>query len=599
MATKGKYQKTKTSVASKAVSKSKGKSSKKKTGAAAAVAAIAVVVLLVGFVGVYAFGSRLQKGDTIFPNVRVAGVDVGGLTALAAQAEVEHAVEESYASQVLQVQLPDKTLHFEPEQTGVALDVDAAIEKAVAYGKENGAFKALLNYLNSAGRGYDVELETALELDTEYIDAMIATAEKDARVEARNDKLSVSPDGRTITVLKGQMGRFLDTEGLFEAVYDAFQTGNFEPLQWDYVEIPYVEADLSQLQTEQAEEVQDAYYDPETKTFVEGSVGYAFDLAAAQAQLDAASAGAEITIQMQEVQPVLTAEELEEQMFGTQLELRSSPYVNNANRTENLRLACEAINGTIINPGEVFSFNQTVGERTEAKGYKPATIYGGEGESTDGVGGGICQVASTIYWAALYLDLETVMREPHMYLVTYVPAGMDATIYWDSGLDYKFRNNRENPIMITANTDGGYVNIGFWGVKENDNYVEMSNATLETWKDEDVEEVDETKEPGYRAQKQTAYTGYKVEAYQKVYDGSGKLLKEKTIYSTYKSRPNIYIVGPSEEELPPEEEWPLDPDDPFYDQFPDVDNPWDDFEEYPPIGDPWEDNHERVPMPWD
>ena len=590
MATKGKYQKTKTSAAKKAVSKSKGKSSKQKKGTAMAVAAVVVVVLLIGFVGAYAYGSHLQKGDTIFPNVRVAGVEVGGLTALAAQAEVEYAVEEAYGSQVLQVLLPDKTLHFEPEQTGVALDAEAAIEKAVAYGREGGPFKALLNHLSSSGKGYDVELETALELDTEYIDAMIATAEKDAWMEARNDKISVSRDGRTITVLKGQMGQFLDTEGLFEAVYDAFQTGSFEPLQWDYVEIPYVEADLSQFRTDQMEEVQDAYYDPETKTFVEGSVGYAFDLAAAQARLDAAAAGSEIVIEMQEVQPVLTAEELEQQMFGTQLELRSSPYVNNANRTENLRLACEAINGTIINPGEVFSFNQTVGERTEEKGYKPATIYGGEGESTDGVGGGICQVASTIYWAALYLDLETVMREPHMYLVTYVPAGMDATIYWDSGLDYKFRNNRENPIRITANTDGGYVNIGFWGVKENDNYVEMSNATLESWSDEDVEEVDETKEPGYREQKQTAYTGYKVEAYQKVYDGSGKLLKEKTIHSTYKSRPNIYIVGPTEEELPPEEEWPLDPNDPFYDQFQDPEDLW---------GDLWENDPSDIPMPWD
>lgn len=583
MAKKGKYEKTRTSAAKKAVSKSAVKTSKKKTGTGAAVAAIAVVVVLALFVGAYAVGSNLKKSDTIFPNVRVAGVDVGGLTAIAAKGEVENAVEEAYASQSLQVQLPDKTLYFEPEQTGVALDADTAIEKAVSYGKEGGAFKALLNYLTSSSRGYDVDLETALELDSEYIDAMIATAEKDARREARNDKVSVSSDGQTITVTKGQPGQFLDTEGLFEAVYDAFQTGDFTPLQWEYVEIPYVEADLSQFQTEEVDEVQDAYYDEETKTIVEGTVGYSFDLEAAQRKLDAAEYGAQVVIQMEEVQPVMTAEELEEQMFGTQLELRSSPYVNNANRTENLRLACEAINGTIVNPGEVFSFNATVGERTEAKGYKPATIYGGEGESTDGVGGGICQVASTIYWAALYLDLETVMREPHMYLVTYVPAGMDATIYWDSGLDYKFRNNRENPIKITANIDGGYVNIAFWGVKENDNYVEMSNATLQSWNDEDVEEVDETKEVGYRQQKQTAYTGYKVEAYQKVYDGNGKLIKEKTIYSTYKSRPNIYIVGPSEEELPPEEEDPwYDPDDPWFgwedddgdDGYVDIPDPW-------------------------
>ena len=191
----------------------------------------------------------------------------------------------------------------------------------------------------------------------------------------------------------------------------------------------------------------------------------------------------------------------------------------------------------------------------------------------DGVGGGICQVASTIYYTTLYMNLEQVMREPHMYQVTYVPPGMDATVYWDSGLDYKFRNNRENPIKIQANVDGGYVNITFWGVEENDNYVEMTYQVLETWYDDDEEEVDETQAVGYRALKQSAYQGAKVEAYQKVYDGSGKLLKEKTITSTYKSRPNIYVVGPSEPEIPqepdPENPWPEDPG---------LDNPWpDDF----------------------
>ena len=349
MAKKGKYEKARTSAAKRAVNKGSVRTAKKGTGVAVGAAAAALVLGL--FVGCYAFGSKLKNSDTIFPNVRVAGVDVGGLTAIAAKGEVENAVKEAYASQTLQVQLPDKTLFFEPEQTNVALDVDAAIKKAVDYGKQGGAFRALLNYLTSSGKGYDLELETALELDTEYIEAMIATAEKDARREARNDKLELSKDGQTITVTKGQPGQFLDADGLYEAVYRAFQTANFSPLEWEYQTTPYVQADLSQFQAEQ-QEVRDAYYDEETKTIVEGTAGCSFDLKAAQAQIDAASYGEQIMIRMEEVQPVLTAEELEEQMFGTRLELRSSPYVNNANRTENLRLACEAINGTALMPGE-------------------------------------------------------------------------------------------------------------------------------------------------------------------------------------------------------------------------------------------------------
>lgn len=560
---RGKYQATRSSAARKAVSKASGKK-KKKAGTGAAVGAVCAAVFLILFASAYGFGSYLEKSNKIFPNVRVAGVDVGGLTVQAAKGEVELAIADTYASQTLQVHLPDKTLAFEPQQTKIALDTENAVQEALAYGRGSGAFKALLNYLTSSGRGYDVELETALELDTEYIQTLIAQAAKDARQEARNGSVAVSGD--TLVVTKGISGKYLDTDALYEAVYTAFQNGDFTALEWDYVELPCVEADLEQAHSSLSTEVVDAYYDSEEKKLVEGQSGYGFDLDAAEAQLEAAAEGQQFTITLEEIKPETDLQTLQEQMFGTQLEMRSSAYVNNANRTENLRLACEAINGTIINPGEVFSFNATVGERTEEKGYKPATIYGGEGESTDGVGGGICQVASTIYWAALYLDLETVMREPHMYLVTYVPAGMDATIYWDSGLDYKFRNNRENPLMITANIDGGYVNIAFWGVKENDNYVEMSNATLETWNDEDVEEVDETKPVGYREKTQYAYTGYQVEAYQKVYDGDGNLIKEKTITSTYKSRPNIYVVGPSETEEP---EDPEEPDEPG------IPDPWD------------------------
>ena len=572
MAKKGKYEKTRTSAAKKAVRKSSVQTAKRGRGGVTALV-VGLVLVAAAFGGLYLWGVRLMKGDSIYPNVRVAGVEVGGLTVAAARGEVEQAVADAYASNTLEVRLPDRTLAFDPEQTNVALDGEAAIAEALAFGRSDGPIQAVLNYVSSKNKPHDVELETALELDTDYIRALIAQTEKETRTEARNSKAEVSADQRSIVVTKGAPGRFLDTDGLYEAVYGAFQSGDFTPLQWNYVEIPYVEAELSRYYDALASEVQDAYYDEENHEIVEGASGYSFDLQAAQTRLEAAEYGSQMTITLEEIEPEIDKETLTAQMFGEKLESRSSPYVNNANRTENLRLACEAINGTILNPGEVFSFNGVVGERTAEKGYKPATIYGGDGESVDGVGGGICQVASTIYYTTLYMNLEQVMREPHMYQVTYVPPGMDATVYWDSGLDYKFRNNRENPIKIQANVDGGYVNITFWGVEENDNYVEMTYQVLETWYDDDEEEVDETQAVGYRALKQSAYQGAKVEAYQKVYDGSGKLLKEKTITSTYKSRPNIYVVGPSEPEIPqepdPENPWPEDPG---------LDNPWpDDF----------------------
>lgn len=558
MAKKGKFQQPRTSAAQQHVNKAAGKKQKKKKKGVGAMAALAVVLTLalVGAVGVFAYGTKLMNSKSIYPNVRVAGVDVGGMTQSEALDAVNQAVADSYSASSLEVRLPDRTLSFEPEQTKVALDAESAIEEAMAFGRTDGVFQAVLQYLKSENYPRDIQLETSLYLDTDYIDAMIHQTASAVDKAPRNSSMGMNKDMTEVQFQKGSAGRKLDTEGLYEAVYQAFATGNFEPISWDYEILEYQSVDPAELLTLLEEQIADAYYDAENHEIVEGISGYTFDLEAAEAALLDAEEGAQLSFPIAEKLPEVTAEQLREEMFGTVLEKRSSWYVSNANRTENLRLACEAINGTIINPDEVFSFNEIVGERTAEKGYKPATIYGGEGESVDDLGGGVCQVASTIYYAVLYLDLKTVMREPHMYEVTYVPASCDAAIFWDSGLDYKFRNTLQNPIMIEANIDGGTCNITFYGVKENDNYVVLSAPEyLETWEDEDVEEVDETKPVGYRELKQNSYTGAKTKVIKRVYDGDGNLLRSVDLNSTYKSRPKIYIVGPSEEE-------PVDPENP-------------------------------------
>ncbi|MBR6392745.1 MAG: VanW family protein [Eubacterium sp.] len=133
--------------------------------------------------------------------------------------------------------------------------------------------------------------------------------------------------------------------------------------------------------------------------------------------------------------------------FGKLYEYYSTYYVNNPNRTTNLKLACKAIDGTIVYPGQVFSFNQTVGIRTEGKGYKPAPIFTGPTGHEDGVGGGVCQVASTMFNAALYCNFAIVERHQHSQRVVYCPLGRDAAIFWGSE-DFKFRNTSKFKVKI-------------------------------------------------------------------------------------------------------------------------------------------------------
>lgn len=125
------------------------------------------------------------------------------------------------------------------------------------------------------------------------------------------------------------------------------------------------------------------------------------------------------------------------------------------NRNTNIILACDSINGTIIRPGNIFSFNQVVGPRHRERGYLSASIFV-ERRVVPGIGGGICQVSSTIYNSALITSLEIVERHPHTLAVNYVPAGYDATVLW-GGADFKFRNNRDTDLKVLAAVYDPYV----------------------------------------------------------------------------------------------------------------------------------------------
>ena len=517
---------------------------------------IAGCVVLAILIGLFVWGMVLKAGDTIYPNVYLAGINVGGMDRSAAMDKVEEAVAASYASSVLNVQLPDRTLSFQPEQTNVALDPDEAIEEAMAYGRDKNPFAAVATWLAAKNREHYVDLQTTLNLDTDYIRQMIDAVAAEVESDPEPYQVTVNERAGTITVQVGAPDRSLDAEGLYDAVYQAFMDRNFTPFAWEYDEDLGEQVDLEALFEEHCTPMEDAYYDEEAGIIVEEVVGYGFDIETETQRLREAAPGSKLVIRFGDMVPEVTKESLNTEMFGEKLFSKSTVYVNNPDRTNNLKLACEALNGKIIAPGGVFSFNDIVGERTAEKGYKPATIYSG-GESLPELGGGVCQVASTIYYCTLHMDLEQVERTEHMFVVTYVDMGMDATIYWGS-LDYKFKNTLDYPIKIQANIDDGSCNITFWGEKPLEKKVEMSYSVLATTPWEEVEEVDETKEPGFREEKCTPYTGYRVVTYKKVFDLDGKELSSGVeAYSTYEKRDHIFIVGPSEDV-------PLDPDDPLF-----------------------------------
>ena len=521
---------------------------------------MAVAAALALCAGVYAVASA--RSSAIFPNVYVAGVNVGGMTKDEAAAAVREAVAGTYGTSTLAVKLPDRTLTFAPEQTKVALDVDAAVEQAWQYGREGGVLAALKAKAEAKNTEHYINIETALALDEDYIRTVIDETAAEVKSEKTPSSVEVDEEKGQVIIHVGTSQRSLDADGLYGMVLTAFMNNDFSALHYDYDETRPEAVDLQALYEKLCTNVKDAYYDQEKKEIVPEVVGYGFDVAAVSQKLAMADEGSDLVIQLEEILPEVTQASLEEKLFHDVLGAYDSPYVYNPNRTNNLKLACEAIDGYVLNPGDEFSFNKIVGERTAEKGYLAAIVYTNGGKSEAELGGGVCQVASTIYMCTLLADLQVVERTEHMYAVTYVPFGMDATIYWGSKLDYRFKNSTSYPLRVDASVSDGYVHIKFVGTKESDKTVKMTYQILSTTAWEDEEEVDETKPADYKQVIQTPYTGYTVQTYKTYLDADGKELETvKVAFSTYRKRNRITTIG-KQPEKPEQPEKPTEPTEP-------------------------------------
>ena len=539
------------------------------------------------------YGFSIKNSDTIFPNVYVAGVNVGGLKREAAISAVEGAINQSYAADTLNVVLPDRTLELDPEITNVALNADEAVDEAMKYGRDGGPLKAIRAYSSAKRSEHNVDLESTLNLDTEYIRDVIDKTAAEVKQDLVQPSVSVNEDSGIISVTTGSPAVTLDADALYEAVLERFAANDLTDLKFDYETTPCDAVDLQPYYDKYCTEMKDAYYDEENHELVEEVKGYGFDLPYYTQQIAMADPGTSVTIQMEDLVPEVTLEKLKETYFSYTLAKYDSPHTAIPARTTNLELACKAINGTILNPGEEFSFNGVVGERTKAKGYMAATVYLDGGKSEAQEGGGVCQVSSTIYECVLLANLQVTDRAPHMFEVAYVPRGQDATVYWGQQ-DFKFKNSTEYPIRIDASVSGGYVHIALVGTEPEKDYdhVTLTYQVLATkpWKsvgvtNENAPKSDEieltiTGETGVDqngstvklangsdgnvyilgSQLQNPYTGANIAVSRNFCDKDGNIIRTESLgTSSYTYRDSKYLITLYEA---PE---PDDPFDPGYD----------------------------------
>lgn len=201
---------------------------------------------------------------------------------------------------------------------------------------------------------------------------------------------------------------------------------------------------------------QNAQFDEQTWEIVPERAGVAPDAAETLRRVMAAKPGEKLRLINHPARPGVTREALQ----GKIQTIGSFTTINNGDkpdRAENIRITVRDLNHTIVRPGEVFSFNRVVGMPTRAKGYKPGIVFEDDGTPKIELGGGMCQVSSTLYNAVLEARLPVLERHKHSRPVSYVPPGRDATVYDDK--DFRFRNNRANPVMIRGRVVDYRINI--------------------------------------------------------------------------------------------------------------------------------------------
>ncbi|MBQ2062659.1 MAG: VanW family protein, partial [Oscillospiraceae bacterium] len=513
---------------------------------AALIAVAAVVLLAAGYVILCAVAAN--RSAVVSQGTSIMGVDVSGLTRQEVVDLWKKEGPKICDKKQFALMLGGKELtRLSYTDLAATLSPEDAADKAMRVGRNSSFLRGGLDLL----RGGSVTGETQIGLNVDE-KAM------DRAVDELCDRLggtAVDGDYRLdeeqgLFVTKPRDGLSIDRASLRADIGRAVATGDASPISCKYVSAAAQPVDLSAIHEELYGEMRNAGIDVRTGELYEATVGVDFDVEEAEQILAAAEPGQEVLIPSTVTYPTVYKEDLEGVLFRDLLGEYSTVASGSENRQKNVRKAAMSVNGKILNSGEVFSYNAVVGDPSEANGYFPAPAYVG-GKTVDVFGGGVCQVASTTYYASLLSNLQIVDRSAHQYAPSYITFGCDATTFYPY-TDFKFRNNTDYPIRVEATyTNNNTVTIRIYGTKTNNNYVKMVSKTLSTTPFTEQTVVDKSLKPGQRVLDQSGYTGYEVKTWRQVYSGDGRLISETfEATSIYEMRPAIYHVGPTPEPEP-------------------------------------------------
>ena len=429
------------------------------------IAGISLGAVFCILLGIFIYGCMTVPTDRMGRNIYVENINISNMTFDEALETLENA--ELLTAQDITVTCNASSYNISGVDIGLAPRLEDTVDKAMRYGKTK--YRLINGLANSLQIFFKHTVVPNANVDETVLREKLSDFGKQIYGELVEHQLDIADD--VVICTPGHSGFDNNTDEAYEEVMNAINHDE------KFKNIP-VTLKLGAPYTLTVEDFDnyvyldyvDAYYSLENNviTVVPEIYGRVINKEEAAELLTQLYEGGEvITIPYEHTYPQVTAEQLQSKLFNATIASYTTSYgTSSANRCANIANAASRINGKILLPGDVFSFNDAVGPRSVANGFYTAKEYV-NGETVDGIGGGTCQVSSTLYNAVIYSDMSIVTRTNHMFPVGYCPLGQDATVA-DSGVDFKFVNSMDYPVKIAASTGGYRITVSIIGTQRDD-----------------------------------------------------------------------------------------------------------------------------------
>ena len=509
---------------------------------------VTLILLLIAFSTIFAIMNL--NNNTIAKGIYIKNVDVSGLTKEEAKQTLTEVLEKELMKEINLKYSEEYNITLNPKQIEFTYDIDNIIAEAYDIGRNGNIVQNnyKLLFTSFLTENLDIKYSYNEELLDDFIDDI------NSKIPGVVVEPSYYIEGTKLIIDKGIDGVQVKKQELKDEIINNISSRTLELVTQEgfnqIIKIPVenVKAsaiDMDKIYSEIYREPQDAYYVMEPY------------------QIYPDVDGIDLAVSVEDAKNIISKEDKEEYTFNLKISkaektlddlgTEAFPYLissfttkydaSNTNRSTNLRIAAEKINGKVLMPGEVFSYNKVVGKRTVEEGYKDAKIYA-NGGVVDGLAGGICQISSTLYNAVLLANLEIVERRNHSYTTSYVPAGRDATVVWGT-TDFQFKNSRTYPIKIEASVKNGIAEFKIHGMQEEVEYeIRILPQVTSTIPYTTQQIVDPTLAPGQQVVSQSGHLGYKVTTYIEK-TANGNTTREVLSNDTYQPMHTIIKVGPA------------------------------------------------------